>query len=263
MKDWKTVLTESSLSRIKSKVDKHSAGCITAFRGDKGITKAMNKAKNKELFSALKAKGYSITKVKGSWIEDSGGENPREVGEETWFVANHEIDGDDGGKLENHLKALGKKFEQESILSIREGVGYLIGTSKKDSAYPSFGVKEKVGKGKYGKKSGDFFSRIRGREFAFESVENLEPNTRNGKWAMDVMGKRIWDEIATEGKYNQKDYKFFLISSSGKIHSGWEFKEDAKDAQDETPKAGKILTAIGVKQLGLDVNTDSDWEEGK
>lgn len=190
MKQWNTYVKESSLSRIKSKVDAHSSGAITAFRDE--FTKAQNKARNKELFSALKQKGYSITKVKGSYIEQFGKENAKEVGEETWFVVNQDVDGDDGGKLEKHLRQLGEKYDQDSILSIRNGKGVLIGTSKREDSFPPYGIFETVGKGKYGKRSGAFFSRIRGREFAFESIE---PTTRNGKWALDVMGKRIWEEI--------------------------------------------------------------------
>ncbi len=193
MRSFKEIMTESSLSRIKDKVSKYSCGAITAFRGE--FTKAQNKARNKELLAALKAKKYSITKVKGSYIENFGSESQKEVGEETWFVCNEMVEGDDKGKLESDLKQLGKKYDQDSILSIRNGKASLIGTSKRDNAFPSFGETVAVGTGKFGKKSGEFFSRVKGREFAFESIE---PDTINGKWGMKIIGDKVWKDIENE-----------------------------------------------------------------
>jgi hypothetical protein len=190
MKTFKEYTQESSLSRIKSKVDDYSCGAITAFRNE--FTKAENKTRNKELLAALKVKGYSVTKVKGSYIENFGSEDAKEVGEETWFVCNEKVEGDDKGQLEKDLKKLGEKYDQDSILSIRNGKANLIGTSHRDNAFPSFGQSVAVGSGKYGKKSGEFFSRVKGREFAFEEVE---VTSIMGKWGMKIVGETIWKEI--------------------------------------------------------------------
>lgn len=190
MKQWNEYVQESSLSRIHDKMEKHSCGAITAFRGD--FTKAENKKRNKELFAALKVKGYSLTKVKGSYIEQFGTDKAKEVGEESWFVVNHKVEGDDGGQLEKDLRKLGEKYDQDSILSVREGKGMLVGTSRREDAFPNYGERVEVGKGKFGKVSGEFFSRIRGRQFAFES---LEPDNIMGKWGMKTIGKNIWNEI--------------------------------------------------------------------
>lgn len=224
MKKWQDIVKESSLSRIQDKMSKHSAGAITAFRGD--LTRKENKERNKELLSALKTKGYSVTKVKGSYIEQFGTKDAKEVGEESWFVVDDKIDGDDNGKLEKDLIALGKKYDQDSILTIRDGKGFLIGTSKRDNAFPSFGKKEPVGKGKFGKVSGEFFSRIRGRQFAFESTD---PLTINGKWALKKMGERVWSEIVneSEAELNETDIKvaFNMIKRISKHYMSPENKD--------------------------------------
>jgi hypothetical protein len=182
-------LDESSLSRLWQKTQNHSCGTITAFRGDR--TRAVNKANNTDMLRFLMAKGYSVTKVKGSYIENFGSENAKEVGEESFFVANQKVDGDDKGALKKDLAALARKYDQDSILLIPVGGkgAYLFGTSKRDDAYPEYNKPAKVGNGKFGKASGEFLSRIRGREFAFEDIE--QPQTRNGKWGLSVFADKM------------------------------------------------------------------------
>jgi hypothetical protein len=63
---------------------------------------------------------------------------------------------------------------------------------------------------------------------------------------------------------NQKDYKFYVIGLNpqniNKIHSGWEYKEDALDALEETEISGrKVLQVRGLKALGLEPKVNSDW----
>jgi len=178
-------LEESSLSRVWQKTQNHSCGTITSHRDKK--TKAQNKQTNKEMLTYLMGKGYSVTKIKGSYIENFGSENEKEVGEESFFVCNQKVEGSDGGILEKDLIALGRKYDQDSVLIIPMGGkgSYLYGTSKRDDAYPSYNKKEVVGSGKFGKASGQFLSRIRGRKFAFEEVEPTQ--TING-----IRGKKIF-----------------------------------------------------------------------
>lgn len=197
MKNFKEFLLEASLSRLQSGVAAHSAGAITAFRGE--FTRAENRARNKTLLAALLAKGFSVTSVKGSYIENFGHATQKEVGEESFFVINRQKDGDDGGALESALVQLGKTFDQDSILTIRGGVGTLVGTSDRDNAFPGMGVRQKVGTAKFGTAAGEFFSRVKGRQFAFESIESIDecryPDTQNGIRSMkmiagDVLGIR-------------------------------------------------------------------------
>jgi len=75
-------------------------------------------------------------------------------------------------------------------------------------------------------------------------------------------------ESALDGvrKYNEKDYAFWVVSA-GKIVSGWEFKEDAKESIDDLPteirsKRPKILKLQGLKAASLDPNNNGDWYSG-
>lgn len=185
-------LTESSLSRIKSKLDDHACGTITAFRGSN--TKKENMAKNKKLVAWLMSKGYSVTPIKGSYIENFKTKDQQEVGESSYFVCNHKVDGDDGGRLEKDLRKVGEMYDQDSILSIPYGKdAVLIGTSKRENSFPGYGKTMKVGKPKFGKTSGEFFSRVNGRVFAFESIDDdLEfPDTINGIRAMKTLAEEV------------------------------------------------------------------------
>ena len=75
--------------------------------------------RNKLLLSKLRARGYSVTSIKGSYIENYGTPNAREVGESSFFVA----DLQDKGTLLNDLKKFGKEFDQDSILFGKAGSG--------------------------------------------------------------------------------------------------------------------------------------------
>ena len=53
-----------------------------------------------------------------------------------------------------------------------------------------------MGKPVFGDAKGEFFSRVRGRKFAFESYEIVEePDTRHGKWAMSLMAVEVQNGI--------------------------------------------------------------------
>lgn len=189
------ILVEASLNRIYQKTKNYAVGAVTAFRGDK--TKAENKANNKKVMAYLINKNYSVIKVKGSYWENFQKPTQREVGEESFFVANHEIEGDDGGQLENDLIKLGRLYDQDSILSVPFGEkGYLYGTSKRDDGFPDYNQKVVVGKPVFGDAKGEFFSRVKGRKFAFESANEVgKPMTYNGKWALTLLAKNVAEEI--------------------------------------------------------------------
>ena len=206
MNSFKQFFTESSLSRIWRWIDKYSTGFITAFR-KKEYTVKQNKERNKELYAALRAKGYLVTKVDGSYIENFKSDHEVEVDENTFFVVNPHVEGDDGGALERDLRKLGEHYDQDSILIVRDHkVGMLIGTSHREDSYPGFNVEKRAGEGKWGHASGQFYSKINGRKFAFEEgvastdgislVENgLDPDTYFGKMAMHRIGNDLWKVV--------------------------------------------------------------------
>jgi len=63
---------------------------------------------------------------------------------------------------------------------------YLIGTSNREDAFPSKNNKEVVGNSKMGKVAGQFLSRIRGREFAFENAMSY-----NERWADAILASKV------------------------------------------------------------------------
>lgn len=178
----RSILKESGLSRVKTHMENHDCGIITAERYKEGcggaedtvLTSTDNKKRNKQLLAKLQSAGYGITKVKGSYIENYGSKDAKEVGEWAFFV----VDLKDSGKLQKDLKVFGKHFMQDSILFIPKGGTYaeLHGTSNCPQAYPGMGQKQKFGKRGLGK-AGEFFTRINGRVFNFESVDNIMEST--------------------------------------------------------------------------------------
>ena len=170
MKTKKEFLSESSLSRVQRQWSEHDTGTITAFRnakdcgeGDKYNTKS-NKARNSVLKSKLLKRGYGVTKVKGSWMENGD----IEVGEESFFVT----DLKDTGKLKKDLIALGAEFDQDAITYADKGDDYYaISTNECPQAWPGFGKLKKsakLGKPTFGKTGVDGFSRVGGRAFVFK-----------------------------------------------------------------------------------------------
>lgn len=182
-------LEESSLSRLQRKVSDYESGAISGYRGEN--SPEVNKSNNREIKAYLMAKGYSVTAVKGSYIENFGSADQLEVSEPSFFVVDHK----NTGRLEKDLVALGKRYDQDSILMVpKGGVGaYLVGTTNRDNSFLSMGQKSVVGNSRFGKVAGMFLSRVRNREFAFESVEI--PDSIGGKRAMHLLAEHVEKEL--------------------------------------------------------------------
>lgn len=197
MINFKDLIAESSLSRIRQKVDTHDSGAITAFRGE--FNKSANKTRNQALLAYLLKEGYSVTKVKGSYIENYGSKDEVERGEESFFVT----DQHDKGNLKEVLEKLGSLYDQDSILWIPKGTkGQLIGTSKRDNAFPSYKQTMDFSKSEFGKVGGAFFSRIRGRQFTFTEGTKLEsfadilyPTNINGIRSLSILAESVEKQL--------------------------------------------------------------------
>ena len=184
------ITTESSLSRIHSKMGVHACGAITAYRGE--FTHKENQQRNRSLLAKLQALGYSVTAIKGSYIENHGSDDAKEVSEHSYFVCS-KLEGDDQGRLEKDLIHLGSAFDQDSILSIRQGAkAALVGTSHRENAWPAYGNREEVGSFKGGK-AAEFMSRVNNRSFVFEDIEEF--GTINARWSNVILANKDWKEI--------------------------------------------------------------------
>lgn len=161
-------VNESGLSRIYQHYMEHDSGTISAFRAN--IELKENKNRNKELKGYLLSKGYGVTSIKGTYIENYGKENAVEVDEESFFV----VDLEDSGNLKQDLIKMGKKYDQDSITFSKSGneggAYYLIGTN--EDGFPGLGKEVKLGKAMFGK-DGEFYSKINGRPFVFESYKDV------------------------------------------------------------------------------------------
>lgn len=195
------LLNESGLSRIYAATQKHDYGTITAFRyapecgtGTPYSFKE-NQQRNKSLLAKLKLAGFSVTSIKGSYIENYGTPDAREVGENSFLV----VDIQDKGNLKSVLLALGEEFEQDSIIfGTAGGTGVLIGTNHCPGGYPGY-HKEAVQGGAIFGKSGEFMSRVNGRPFVFaESTELVEhgyakyPSELRGPY---LVSKQHWSNL--------------------------------------------------------------------
>lgn len=228
-RSWsKYLLTESSLSRVLEHIEAHDCAVITAFRSDpddtskcadgtdsdsenvsdvgseeveaveiekpkvgKKETLSKNKVRNRDLKATLLDKGYGVTPVVGSYVENFMEENSVEVKEDSLFVVNLKEDGD----FINTIESLGRKYCQDSVLIIPQGGkgAYLLGTNNAD--FPGLGNKEVVGNFQAGRED-QFMTRVGDRPFVMKErkefvLETLANHSRNSRWAIKTIAKRV------------------------------------------------------------------------
>ena len=168
MKTFKEFLEESSLSRIKSKSDKGGMAVISGSRGDK--SKKENKARAKQLDKDIKGKGLpGATKVSGRWDEtdDKTGKTSK-VKERSHVVSSGKKS---KRKFKKAIKALGKKYGQDAVLTQTKKTGTVSATRKGGLGKDSQGrnVKRiKAGKFKPGQTSPEGDTQIKGKTFAYK-----------------------------------------------------------------------------------------------
>lgn len=168
------ILAESGLSRVYAHTLKHDYGVITGERDRRDCGKGdlytakENQARNNSLMFKLRAKGYAVTGARGSFIENYGSDQAKEVAENVFIV----VDIKDHGNLEADLVSLGEEFDQDCILFGKAGAdSELIGTNHCPNGYPGYHVRAAQGGALFGK-TGQFMTRVSGRPFIFsEGVE--------------------------------------------------------------------------------------------
>ena len=166
MKTYKEFMQESSLSRIKSKSDKGGMAIISGSRADKSAKE--NRARAKQLDRDIKGKGLpGATKVSGRWDEtdDKTGKTTK-VKERSHVVTS----GKKGKrKFKKAVKALGKKYGQDAVLTQTKKTGTVTATRKgglgKEAGKP---VKRfAAGTMKPGRSSPEGDSKIKGKTFTY------------------------------------------------------------------------------------------------
>jgi len=166
-KEFCSQLDESSLSRIKSKSDKGGMAVISGSRGDKSSKE--NKARAKQLDKDIKGKGLpGATKVQGRWDEkdDKTGKTTK-VKERSHVVTSGKKS---KRKFKKAIKALGKKYGQDAVLTQTKKTGTLTATRKGGLGKDSQGKDVKrasVGKMKPGRSSSEGDTQIKKKTFTY------------------------------------------------------------------------------------------------
>lgn len=208
----KQVISESSLSRIQEKISKHDCATITAFRNDptddtycapdykapslyqqQGLSaREINMRNNNLLRAALLDKGFSVTPIDGTYIENFGTDDEIEVKENSFFVANTSSLTQE--EFFGILIDLGKKFCQDSIMLIPMGGenARLHGTNT--SAFPGLDQSVSYKSTTYGKKK-EFMSKVRNRPFAAvnENFETYKDLTGKQRMAVRAMAHKLYN----------------------------------------------------------------------
>tara|TARA_B100001250_G_scaffold388317_1_gene386479 strand:+ start:917 stop:1402 length:486 start_codon:yes stop_codon:yes gene_type:complete len=156
-----TPVEESSLSRIKSKSDKGGMAILSGSRGDK--SKKENKARAKQLDKDIKGKGLpGATKVTGRYDE-----RDKETGKTTKVKErSHVVTSGKKGKrkFKKAVKALGKKYGQDSVITQTKKTGTLSATRKGGLGKDK---RVKLGKMKPGR-TGENDTKIKNKTFTYE-----------------------------------------------------------------------------------------------
>jgi len=200
--EWKGFLTESSISRTYEHILNHDTAFITAFRDNaKDTTKCMpdhsktleNFERNRQLKAVLFNKGYGVTKVAGTYVEDFGTEAAKEVKEDSFFVVNLK----DDPNFKDTMASLSEHFCQDSFLYVPLGGedSFLIGTNRAE--FPGYGNEEKMGSFHGGVES-EFMTRVGKSKRPIKFEEGLETKAKmqnNTKFLISRLAKQVIKEM--------------------------------------------------------------------
>ena len=179
-------LNEASIARLWKHTEERNIGIVTAFRGR--YTVQENRKRNAQLQNDIRAAGYGFYKAKGHYIEGYGSEASKDVSEEVFLVIGDK--GDDNGRLKGFLKKAGAKYNQKSVFyKAFTDKAVLIGTQSKDEEgrpvdFPGLNVEYSVGTFQP-MKMGQFYTKMKGKPFVFESYEEAE--SFMGKWVRHII----------------------------------------------------------------------------
>ena len=158
---FKEFMQESSLTRLKSKSDKGGMAVLSGSRGDKSAKE--NRARAKQLDKDIRGKfGRGATKATGSYVEkdDKTGKETR-VKERSHVVTSGKMG---KRKFKKTIKALGKKYGQDSVLTQTKKTGTLSATRKGGLGKAK---NVKLGKFKPQGKNPEGQSQIKGKTFTY------------------------------------------------------------------------------------------------
>ena len=208
LNEWnKFLLNETSISRVYKHILEHDTAFITGYRNDpKDMSKCLplsskipkNKDRNKELKAVLMEKGYGVTAVKGTYVENFGTDAAEEVKEASYFVVNLNDDPD----FEGVIRSLSEHYCQDSYMYVPQGGedGILVGTNF--AVFPGYGNRSSQGPF-IGGVPGEFMSRVGKRQRVIKFAEGLDTKKKmqnNSKYLISKISKKVMKEIADKQK---------------------------------------------------------------
>lgn len=202
LNEWNNFLNESSISRTYEHILNHETAFITAHRGNtKDTTKCMpdhsttldNFERNRQMKAVLFEKGYGVTDVDGTYVEDFGTKAANEVREDSFFVVNL----NDDPRFKDVIVGLGEHYCQDSVLYVPRGgeQSFLIGTNNAD--FPGYGNEEETGEF-IGGKEGEFMTRVGKSKRPIKFAEGLETKAKmqnNTKFLVSRLAKQVIKEM--------------------------------------------------------------------
>jgi len=171
MKSFRSFLSESSLSRIMTHIEKTANfGVMSPFR--KEFSDKENLERYNELKEIVREKGYGFIEMKGGYQEEDGF-----VNEKSLFIPNIS---------KKEMIELGKKYDQHSVIIKDKNIFAMIGTNKNAGIGKELNTFEINGKNisvevPIKNMFDDFFSKLlkgshRGKKFLFKMQEKIETN---------------------------------------------------------------------------------------
>jgi len=186
MKTFKEFIQESSLSRIKSKADKGGIATLTSDRG--GLSRKENQKRSQQLQKDIRGKfGRGPTKLKGSYLEkdEKTGES-RKVKEKSFAIDRGKMG---KRKFKKEIKKLGKKYNQDSVLTQTKKTATLHATRKGGLGPKTKGVN--LGRFKPQGKNPEGQSQIKGKTFTYESYLRIQERGKTYSIVISWKGKLI------------------------------------------------------------------------
>jgi hypothetical protein len=178
-------LEEANLARLHDHLTNRNVGIITAHRGH--LPADENVSRNRQLENHIRQAGYGFVHVDGHYVEHFGTPEARKVSERAYMVIGKE--GEDHGELKGFLKKHGAAFDQDSVLhkAAGEKEAKLIGTSQRESAWPSHNEEVSVGAW-HPNRAGEFHSSLHNKK-TFQFSESFE-----SKGVVETHGSNFFTE---------------------------------------------------------------------
>ena len=183
-------IDESSLTRLKSKSDKGGMAVLSGSRADKSAKE--NRARAKQLDKDIRGKfGKGATKVTGKYLEkDEKTGQEKKVKERSHVVTSGKMG---MRKFKKAVKALGKKYDQDAVITQTKGGGGATLKRTRKGALPKRNIPN--GKMKPQGRNPEAETQIKGKTFTYESYLRIQERGKTYTIVLSWKGKLITTQM--------------------------------------------------------------------